>query len=112
MTRDRPTSASDTGQPGRAPDAALAGRYGAQDVYVVWPTSLSWQILDVTLTGVVIVETLAGFDDRLEQARALARDYVREKRTTTAGAASTIRCRTERPASRCLTAENETSIGR
>jgi len=67
---------------GRAPDAALGGRYRAHgiehDIYVVRLTSLRWQVLDVTPGDVVIVDTLEGFDDRFEQARALADDYAGE----------------------------------
>jgi hypothetical protein len=69
---------------GRAPDAALGGRYRARgiehDVYVVRLTSMRWQVLDVTPTDVVIVDTLQGFYDRFEQAFAVASDYSREKR--------------------------------
>jgi hypothetical protein len=67
----------------RVPDAALGGRYRARgvehDIYVVRLTSMRWQVLDVTATDVVIVDTLEGFDDRFEQARALASDYALEK---------------------------------
>jgi hypothetical protein len=68
---------------GRAPDAALGGRYRARDIehdiYIVRLTSMRWQVLDVTATDVVIVDTLEGFDDRFEQARALAIEYAGEK---------------------------------
>jgi hypothetical protein len=67
----------------RVPDAALGGRYrvGAvdHDIYMVRLASLRWQVLDVAPTDVVIVDTLTGFDDRFEQARALADDYAAEK---------------------------------
>src|SRR4051812_26588653 len=55
MTSDPPAGAPDCGRPvrksrGRAPDAALAGRYHARgvahDIYVVRLTSLHWQVLD------------------------------------------------------------------
>jgi hypothetical protein len=91
VTRDTPAGARETQRAGRgrAPDAALGGRYRARgvehDVYVVRLTSLRWQILDVTATDVVIVETLEGYDDRFQQARALARDYASEKRAHHAG---------------------------
>lgn len=37
---------------------------------------LEWRVLDISATGqAALVERLAGFDDRREQARALAADY-------------------------------------
>jgi hypothetical protein len=86
MKRDTPAGAreSQRADRGQAPDAVLGGRYRARgvehDVYVVRLTSMRWQILDVTATDVVIVDTLEGYDDRFQQARALARDYASEKR--------------------------------
>jgi len=90
MMSDPPAGTPDSGRllpksRGQAPDAALAGRYHARgvehDIYVVRLTSLRWQVLDVTPTHVRIVDSLEGYDDRLEQARALASDYVRHKQT-------------------------------
>src|SRR3954451_25467548 len=38
-----------------------------------------WQILDATRSELVVVETLTGHDDRLDQALAVARDYAAEQ---------------------------------
>src|SRR3954471_12192274 len=52
--------------------AALAGRYTARgvehDVFVVQLSSMRWLVLDVTVSDVVIVDTLECFDDRFDQA--------------------------------------------
>lgn len=38
-----------------------------------------WQVVDAAGSNIVIVETLTGHDDRLDQALALARDYAAEQ---------------------------------
>ena len=38
-----------------------------------------WRVLDAAATRLVVVETLTGHDDRLDQAEALARDYAGEQ---------------------------------
>ena len=38
-----------------------------------------WQVLDTGGSATVLVETLTGHDDRLDQALALARDYAAEQ---------------------------------
>jgi hypothetical protein len=44
-----------------------------------------WQVLDAIGAHVRLVETLTGYDDRIEQARALARDYADQQRAHRAG---------------------------
>jgi hypothetical protein len=38
-----------------------------------------WQVLDCAVLDTIVVETLTGHDDRLDQALALARDYAAEQ---------------------------------
>jgi hypothetical protein len=52
---------------------------GWHAVYVAVDHVGRWQIFDASATGLVLVETLTGHDDRLDQAEAEARDYAREK---------------------------------
>src|SRR4051794_4749029 len=64
--------------------AQAGGRYRSTGewhvVVVTRDPSGRWQVLDVTGSGVVVVETLTGHDDRLDQALAVARDYSAEQR--------------------------------
>jgi hypothetical protein len=59
--------------------ARIGGRYRSastwHDVLVTRDHSGRWQVLDTAGSEIVIVETLTGHDDRLDQALALARDY-------------------------------------
>ena len=65
-------------------DPVTAGRYRARDgtehrVLAERSPEGRWQVLDATPAGSTIVDTLAGHDDRLDQATALARDYAAEQ---------------------------------
>jgi hypothetical protein len=83
MTGDRTARAPESRARVMAPNAALGGRYRARgvdhDIFIVRLRSMRWQVLDLTATEAMIVDTLEGFDDRFEQARALACDYASEK---------------------------------
>ena len=65
------------------PAAQLGGRYRStgdwHEVLVTRDPSGRWQVLDATDSEIVVVETLTGHDDRLDQALALARDYAAEQ---------------------------------
>jgi hypothetical protein len=65
------------------PDTVTA-RYRARDgsehrVAVERTPEGRWRVLDIAGEDTVLVETLTGHDDRLEQAEALARDYAAEQ---------------------------------
>jgi hypothetical protein len=66
------------------PPPRVAARYRARDgiehhVIVYRTPAGRWRILDAVGEDAIIVETLTGFDDRLGQAEALARDYAGEQ---------------------------------
>jgi hypothetical protein len=52
---------------------------GWHEVLVGRDESGRWRVVDAAATRLVLVETLTGHDDRLDQAEALARDYAGEK---------------------------------
>jgi hypothetical protein len=64
--------------------ARVVGSYrtpgGRHEVLVVRDPSGRWQIIDSDGERSVLVETLTGHDDRLDQATAVARDYARQRR--------------------------------
>jgi hypothetical protein len=59
------------------------GRYRSpsewHDVLVTRDSAGRWQVLDAAGSEIVVVETLTGHDDRLDQALAVARDYATEQ---------------------------------
>src|SRR4051812_10386651 len=63
--------------------ARAGGRYRSlgqwHEVLVTRDPCGRWQILDATRSELVVVETLTGHDDRLDQALAVARDYAAEQ---------------------------------
>src|SRR3954469_20630530 len=52
---------------------------GWHDVLVGRDETGRWRVLDAGGARLVLVETLTGHDDRLDQARALARDYAAQQ---------------------------------
>ena len=67
----------------RARAATVAARYRTavewHEVLVRRDAAGRWQVLDYAIPDTVVVETLTGHDDRLDQALALARDYAAEQ---------------------------------
>src|SRR3954470_9646980 len=65
------------------PAAQPGGRYRStgqwHEVLVTRDPCGRWQVLDATGSELVVVETLTGHDDRLDQALAVARDYAAEQ---------------------------------
>ena len=66
------------------PDPVTAARYRARDgtehqVLVERDPERGWRVLDAVGDDAIVVDTLAGEDDRLDQAAALARDYAAEQ---------------------------------
>jgi hypothetical protein len=63
--------------------ARIGGRYGSSceshEVLVTRDHAGRWQVVDTAGSQVVVVETLTGHDDRLDQALALACDYAAEQ---------------------------------
>jgi hypothetical protein len=63
--------------------ARVGGRYRSScewhEVLVTRDLGGRWQVLDAAGSEIVVVETLTGHDDRLDQALALARDYAAEQ---------------------------------
>jgi hypothetical protein len=62
----------------------VTARYRARDgsehrVAVERTPEGRWRVLDIAGDTTVLVETLTGHDDRLDQANALARDYAAEQ---------------------------------
>src|SRR4051794_35805487 len=59
--------------------STISARYSSaldrHEVVVSRDAAGRWQVLDVTGPRIILVETLTGHDDRLDQAEALARDY-------------------------------------
>jgi hypothetical protein len=74
----------------RTPAARVAARYVAafewHEVLVRRDAAGRWQVLDSGVPETVVVETLTGHDDRLDQALALARDYAAEQQAFRDGA--------------------------
>jgi len=66
------------------PDPVTAARDRARDgtehkVHVERDPERGWLVLDTVGNDAIVVDTLAGEDDRLDQAAALARDYAAEQ---------------------------------
>jgi hypothetical protein len=63
--------------------ARIGGRYRSSceshEVLVTRDPAGRWQVVDTAGSQVVVVETLTGHDDRLDQALALACDYAVEQ---------------------------------
>ena len=61
----------------------VSGSYRAPDgwhaVYIALDDGGRWQVFDASMTQLVLVETLTGHDDRIDQAQALAGDYTGEQ---------------------------------
>jgi hypothetical protein len=61
----------------------VGGRYRSpwewHEVLVTRDPTGRWQVVDAAGAAIVVVETLTGHDDRLDQALALARDYAAEQ---------------------------------
>ncbi len=70
------------------PTRASAG-YAAHDgwhaVYIALDEGGRWQVFDASTTHLVLVETLTGHDDRIDQAEAVAVDYGAEQTAYHAG---------------------------
>jgi hypothetical protein len=61
----------------------IAGYHAASawhEVLIARDPAGRWQVIDAAGSAVALVETLAGHDDRLNQAQALARDYAEQQR--------------------------------
>jgi hypothetical protein len=59
--------------------AGYAGPDGWHAVYIALEAGGRWEVFDASGTGLVLVETLTGHDDRIDQADALAVDYAGEQ---------------------------------
>ena len=63
--------------------ARIGGRYRSSweshEVLVTRDPAGRWQVVDTVGSQIVLVETLTGHDDRLDQALALASDYAAEQ---------------------------------
>ena len=61
----------------------VGGRYsspsGPHEVVVVRDPNGRWHVVDRGATDVTLVETLTGYDDRLDQAIAVAHDYAEQQ---------------------------------
>jgi hypothetical protein len=65
--------------------AGYAAPDGWHAVYITLEDGGRWQVFDASPTRLVLVETLAGHDDLLDQAEALAVDYAGEQAAYRAG---------------------------
>ncbi|MBA2513928.1 MAG: hypothetical protein H0V26_06330 [Solirubrobacterales bacterium] len=65
------------------PRTRVGGRYGSpyewHEVVVSRDPAGRWQVIDTIDSENIVVETLTGHDDRLDQALALAQDYALEQ---------------------------------
>jgi hypothetical protein len=59
--------------------AGYAAPDGWHAVYIELDERGRWQVFDASNTHLVLVETLTGHDDRIDQAEALAVDYAAEQ---------------------------------
>ena len=59
--------------------AGYAAPDGWHAVYIALDDRGRWQVFDASTTHLVLVETLTGHDDRIDQAQALAVDYAGEQ---------------------------------
>ena len=58
---------------------------GWHRVYIALDEAGRWQVIDSSPARLVLVETLCGHDDRIDQAQALALDYACEQAAFRAG---------------------------
>jgi hypothetical protein len=58
---------------------------GWHPVYIALDEAGRWQVFDSSSAGLLLVETLCGHDDRIDQAQALALDYAGEQAAFHAG---------------------------
>jgi hypothetical protein len=65
--------------------AGYAAPDGWHAVYIAVDDGGRWQVFDASATQLVLVETLTGHDDRMDQAQALAVDYASEQTAYHAG---------------------------
>jgi hypothetical protein len=65
--------------------AGYAAPDGCHAVYIELDERSRWQVFDASTTQLVLVETLPGHDDRIDQAEALAVDYAAEQTAYHAG---------------------------
>jgi hypothetical protein len=73
------------------PAPIIAAHYHARDgtehqVLVERSPEGRWRVLDAVENDAIVVDTLTGYDDRLDQAAALARDYAAEQQAHHDGA--------------------------
>jgi hypothetical protein len=79
------------GRPPAAPSdlTRVSAGYAAPDgwhaVYIALDEGGRWRVFDASAAQLVLVETLTGHDDRIDQAQALAVDYARERAAYHAG---------------------------
>jgi hypothetical protein len=87
MLREQAATPSGYGDPWQLTHvcAGYATAGGWHAVYVAVDRVGRWQVFDASVAGLVLVDTLAGHDDRLDQAEAEARDYAREQSAFHAG---------------------------
>jgi hypothetical protein len=65
--------------------AGYAAPDGWHAVYIALDDGGRWQVFDASPTTLMLVETLTGHYDRIDQAEALAIDYAREQTAYLAG---------------------------
>lgn len=65
--------------------AGYAAPVGWHAVYIALDDGGRWQVFDASPARLVLVETLTGHDDRIDQAQALAVDYAGEQAAYHAG---------------------------
>jgi hypothetical protein len=84
--------------------ATVSARYSSaldrHEVVVRRDAAGRWQVLDVNGPRMIVVETLTGHDDRLDQAEALARDYAEQQQAYRDGRRSNPLPRPQAPSAR------------
>jgi hypothetical protein len=80
--------------------AHYSSALGYHDVMVRRDAAGRWQVLDVNGPRMIVVETLTGHDDRLDQAEALARDYAEQQQAYRDGRRSDPLPRPQAPSAR------------
>jgi hypothetical protein len=80
--------------------AHFSSALGYHDVVVRRDAAGRWQVLDVNGPRMIVVETLTGHDDRLDQAEALARDYAEQQQAYRDGRRSDPLPRPQAPSAR------------
>ena len=84
------------------PPPRPVARYRARDgteheIFVLRSAAGRWRIVDADARAIVHVETLLGWDDRLSQAIAVARDYAEQRQAFLTGERETDPLPTHRP---------------